>query len=657
MLPDETCWFLAIDFDKQNWKDDALAVMSVCKELGVPAVLERSRSGQGGHIWIFFEEAIDAGLARKLGCALLTQTMERTNQIGLRSYDRLFPNQDTLPKGGLGNLIALPLQGVPRKNGNSVFVDEHMQPYADQWQFLSQIKKMSKKQVAEFVKEADRNLSILSVGYSDQNYNEKPWDQRTQVLKEKVIEGPLPDKATIVISNMIYMEKSDLPPILISQISRLAAFQNPDFYKTQAMRLPTYGKPRVISCTEEFPKHIALPRGCLQEILDLLNTYAIKPIIRDERTTGIPIHATFTGTLTMVQDAATRAILTKETGILSAIPGFGKTIVAASIIAQRKVNTLILVHRRELMDQWNERLSIFLDTEKKHIGLIGGGKEKRTGQIDIAVIQSLNQKGIIKEYINEYGQIIVDECHHISAFSYEQVLKKAKAKYVLGLTATPIRQNGHHPIVFMQCGPIRFCVDAKSQIATRGMEHRVIPRYTQFRLSPQVSSPGIQDIYQMLIDDEARNEMIFDDLLKCLDQGRSPILLTERTAHVEYFQKRLEKFAKNVIVLRGGMGKKEREQLRQRIANVPDHEERVLIATGKLIGEGFDDARLDTLFLVYPISWKGTLQQYAGRLHRSHVNKKDVQIYDYVDSQVPVLLSMYKKRVKGYKMMGYTGVE
>ncbi|TDF97057.1 TOTE conflict system archaeo-eukaryotic primase domain-containing protein [Paenibacillus piri] len=658
MLPDETCWFLAVDFDKRNWKEDALSVMTVCKELNVPAALERSRSGQGGHIWIFFDEAIDANLARKLGCAILTKTMDKRNQIGLDSYDRLFPNQDTLPKGGFGNLIALPLQGIPRKSGNSVFVDETFQPYPDQWLFLSQLKKMSREHVQGIVQDAVSNSSVLNVGYRDPDTDaEKPWEQANEILEERHIEEPLPSKVKIVLSNMIYIEKNDLPPVMINRIFRLAAFQNPDFYKTQAMRLSTFGKPRVISCAEDFPKHIALPRGCLQGLLDFLKIHSIEPVIADERFQGIHIDVDFNGTLTMLQDTAARSILAHETGILSATTAFGKTVVAASIIAKRKINTLILVNRRELMDQWKERLSTFLNVDKKSIGVIGGGKEKRTGQIDIAVIQSLNQKGIIKEYINEYGQIVVDECHHVSAFSFEQILKKATAKHVFGLTATPTRQDGHQPIVLMQCGPIRIRVDAKSQALTRNMQLKVIPRYTPFRMPNQLSNPGIQDVYRALINDEERNEMIFDDLLRCLEQGRSPILLAERTAHVEYFEKRLQNFAKNVIVLRGGMGKKQRASLREKIAAIGDKEERVLIATGKLIGEGFDDARLDTLFLVHPISWKGTLQQYAGRLHRSHINKIDVQVYDYIDLQVPVLMSMFRKRVKGYKLMGYTGVD
>ncbi|BBH22429.1 helicase [Paenibacillus baekrokdamisoli] len=660
MLQDETCWFLAIDFDKQNWMQDAAAVMKTCEDLQIPVALERSRSGNGGHIWIFFEQPAEASLARKFGCVLLTKTMENRYELGLDSYDRLFPNQDTLPKGGFGNLIALPLQGGPRKEGNSVFVDENFTPYEDQWSFLSGLRKMSLSQVESKLQELTRSSKVLNVGIWEEEEEDRPWENKQIDFDEKDKEMTLPSKVHIILSNMIYIEKNGLSAWMINRIGRLASFQNPDFYKTQAMRLPTFGKPRVIGCAEDFLKHIALPRGCLQLVSNFFMKYGVELSITDERYKGIEVDLHFSGQLSTLQDAAARSILAHDTGILSATTAFGKTVVAASIIASRKVNTLVLVHRRELMDQWKERLSTFLNLHSKDIGVIGGGKEKRTGIIDIAVIQSLNNKGKIKDYLTEYGQIIVDECHHVSAFSFEQVLKKTNAKYVVGLTATPTRQDGHQPIVLMQCGPIRTRIDAKSQALVRGFEHKVVPRYTSFQLPtqmPGIPGPSIQTIYQLLVEDEIRNELIFDDLLKCLNQGRSPILLAERTTHVEYFEKKLEKFAKNVIVLRGGMGKKQREELRQRIANITDTEERVFIATGKLIGEGFDDARLDTLFLVHPISWKGSLQQYAGRLHRSHANKQDVQIYDYVDIQVPLLMSMYKKRIKGYRAMGYSGME
>ncbi|OAS13321.1 TOTE conflict system archaeo-eukaryotic primase domain-containing protein [Paenibacillus oryzisoli] len=657
MLQNETCWFLAMDFDKQDWNQDAVAVLTTCEDLQIPAALERSRSGNGGHIWIFFEQPIEASVARSLGCALITRTMENRHELGLDSYDRLFPNQDTLPRGGFGNLIALPLQGGPRKEGNSVFIDANFKPYEDQWSFLAGLRKLSLAQVETLLQEVTRYSSILNVGNWEDVSEDRPWEIQQVQFNDEEVGIDLPSQVQLVLSNMIYIEKNELSNNAINRIKQLASFPNPDFYKTQAMRLSTYGKSRVIGCAEDFARHIALPRGCFHALIKLFEKNNVTYSITDERNVGIDIDVQFKGQLSVLQDAAARSILAHDTGILSATTAFGKTVVASSIIASRKVNTLVLVHRRELMDQWKERLSTFLNVNIKEIGVIGGGKEKRTGKIDIAVIQSLNNKGHIKEYLSEYGQIIVDECHHISAFSFEQVLKKAKAKYVIGLTATPTRQDGHQPIVLMQCGPIRTRIDAKSQVLTRGFEHKVVPRYTSFQMPPQTINPSIQTIYQHLVDDENRNELIFDDLLKCLNQGRSPILLAERTAHVEYFEKRLEKFAKNVIVLRGGMGKKQREAIRQKIASIPDTEERVFIATGKLIGEGFDDARLDTLFLVHPISWKGSLQQYAGRLHRSHANKKDVQIYDYIDIQVSILMSMYKKRIAGYRAMGYSGME
>ncbi|MBP1991765.1 TOTE conflict system archaeo-eukaryotic primase domain-containing protein [Paenibacillus eucommiae] len=608
MLKDETCWFLAIDFDKKNWQEDTAVVMRVCKERQIPAALERSRSGNGGHIWIFFSEPLSASLARKLGTTLLTLTMKQRYQLGLDSYDRLFPNQDTLPKGGFGNLIALPLQGGPRKSGNSVFVDEFFQPYEDQWQFLFGLGKLTEDEVISFLQKYDLESNFLQLGFLDSEGDEdRPWEAKGKALDISKREQ-LPDTVTLVISNRLYVSKKGLSPDMLNQLMRLASFANPDFYKTQALRLSTYGKPRVICCAEDLSNNMVLPRGCLQQVQAFFKHHDIELSISDERSEGSPIHTKFCGTLTTMQDTAARAIMAHDMGILAAATAFGKTVVASNIIANRQVNTLVLVHRRELMDQWKERLQTFLDLPKESIGIVGGGKDKRTGIVDIAVIQSLNHKGEVKDYIKDYGQIIVDECHHVSAFSFEQVLMQAKSKYVFGLTATPKRQDGQEAIMIMQLGPVRIRVDAKMQAVSRGFSLTVIPRYTQFQLPGGSETKGIQDIYQLLVTDEERNSKIFDDLLSCLDKGRSPLLLLERTAHVAYFEKRLEKFAKNIIVLRGGMGKKQREAIRQQIASIPDHEERVFIATGKLIGEGFDDARLDTLFLAHPISWKGTLQ-------------------------------------------------
>lgn len=656
MLEDESCWFLAMDFDKANWKQDAEAVMQTCRDHGISAALERSRSGNGGHIWIFFSEALPAYMARRLGTILLSLTMNSRYQLGLDSYDRLFPNQDTMPKGGFGNLIALPLQGGPRKAGNSVFIDENGHPYQDQWWFLSEIRRLSAEEVVHFIGEHATEDQLGWVDMANSDEAAEPWERKTKDTHSPNL-GTMPNSIKLVLSDRLYIPKQDLPPGVIHDLMKSASFPNPDFYKAQAMRLSTFGKPRVISCAEMIPHHIVLPRGCMEQTMDYFRRCGVEVTIEDKCFLGEGITAEFIGELTMLQDAAVRTMTTQDIGILSAATGFGKTVVAAGIIARRKVNTLILFHRRELMDQWRERMQTFHDIPKSSIGVVGGGKEKRTGKIDIAVIQSLNRKGEIKDFVQEYGQVIVDECHHLSAFSFEQVLMRVKAKYLIGLTATPKRQDGQEAIVMMQPGPIRMNIDARALTSMRSFTLTVVPRYTSFRLPDAMTMLSIQDVYQLLVNDEDRNTMIFDDLLRVLDEGRSPLLLVERTSHAEYFEQRLQSFAKNVIFLRGGMGKIQREAVRARIAAIPDHEERVFIATGKLIGEGFDDARLDTLFLVHPISWSGTLQQYAGRLHRTHANKSEVKVYDYVDIQVPVLIGMYKKRVKGYRKMGYQGAE
>lgn len=653
LLHDESCMFLAIDFDKKSWQDDVLAFHKVCRENQIPAAVERSRSGNGAHVWIFFQEPVPASLARNMGSSLLTSTMEQRHQLGLDSYDRLFPNQDTMPKGGLGNLIALPLQGMSRQRGNAVFLDDDLNPYPDQWSFLSLLKKMKRTEVEQFVHEAAKKGSILGVQESgaDEGAGDRPWFQLfPEEQSAGRLNGPFPEHLSIVESNMVYIEKAKLSPALYNHLQRTATFANPKFYHTQSLRMPTYNIPRIIDCSEQFPRYLALPRGCKDEVIRTLEDYGIEGKVKDERFAGEPIDVMFHEELYDHQKEAAESLLAHETGVLAATTAYGKTVLAAWMLAKRGVNTLILVYTKQLMEQWKESLARFLRLSAKDIGQIGGGKSKRTGKIDVALMQSINRKGTVKEFVTDYGHVIVDECHHLAAFSFEQIMKKVKAKYVLGLTATPTRKDGHHPIIMMQCGPIRYRVDVKKQAESRPFEHIIIPRYTQFQ---SWESSSIQDVYSALINDEHRNGLIFDDLLLSLDQRRTPLLLTERTAHVEYFADRLKPFVKNVLVLRGGMGKKQLDEVMKRLKEIPDGEERVIIATGRYIGEGFDDPRLDTLFLAMPISWKGTLQQYAGRLHRFHPDKKLVQVYDYVDRHVPMLQRMYEKRKKGYEMMGY----
>lgn len=657
LLPDETCWFLAIDFDKKTWADDSHAFIETGRELNVPAALERSRSGNGGHVWIFFERVVSASTARKLGCAILTRTMERRHQLGLDSYDRLFPNQDTMPKGGFGNLIALPLQFAPRKCGNSVFIDAELRPHSNQWEFLSTVQRISVEAAEEIITEAQRTGDLIGVRISiaDEEDGHDPWTlppSRRRI--ERPIEGPLPASVAIVRANLLYVEKQGLPPAMLNRLLRLAAFQNPEFYKAQAMRLPTYAKPRVIACGQDFPKHVAVPRGCLMDVMALLRTHHIRPEVQDARFLGVPVEVEFDGQLRPVQEDAVRQIADHDEGILSAPTAFGKTAVAAWLIAKRRVNTLILVHRQQLLDQWQERLAMFLKVPPPSIGQVGGGKMHRTGCVDVAVIQSLYQKEAVKDFVAEYGQVIVDECHHISAFTFEQVMREVKAKYVLGLTATPTRKDGHHPIIYMQCGPVRFSMSPKAMAETNPLEHRVIPRQTDFRMPADLAEVAIQDVYAALTNHASRNEMIAVDITYALAAGRSPLLLTGRTEHLQYFANKLGGTAKHVFVLKGGMGTKQRREIAAAMAAVRDDESRLILATGSYIGEGFDDARLDTLFLAMPISWKGTLQQYVGRLHRLHDTKRVVQVYDYVDDAVPMLARMFERRLKGYSTIGYS---
>lgn len=657
LLTDETCWFLAVDFDKTTWSDDAKAFLETCSTFQVPAILERSRSGNGGHIWIFFETPVHAATARKLGTMLLTNTMSRRPEIGLDSYDRLFPSQDTMPKGGFGNLIALPLQKKPREQENSIFVDSDHIPYPDQWSFLSSVQKMTQPELDRLSKTFQDESEITGVRsvVTDETENE-PWRLTpSRKYKEPPVPGPLPDQLNLVVSNQIYIEKDELPAPLRNRIIRLAAFQNPEFYKAQAMRLSTFGKPRIISCCEEYPKHLALPRGCLEELIQLLTELTIHPEIRDERVSGNPLVVSFQGTLRPEQQLAANHMIQHDIGVLSASTAFGKTVIGAWLIAQRKTSTLVIVHRRQLMDQWVESLQTFLGLGKKEIGQIGGGKHKPIGNIDVAMIQSLVDKGSVKDLVGDYGHVIVDECHHISASSFELVIRRAKARFITGLSATVTRQDGHHPIIFMQCGLVRHRVDDRKQAASRSFTHKVIVRRTTFTIPFQQENqtPGIQAVYAALTEDHERNEMIIEDVVAAIRAGRSPVLLTERREHLAYFENALLDRVKNVIVLAGGMGRKQLGAVIDKLKNVPRDEERLIIATGRYLGEGFDDARLDTLFLALPIAWKGTVAQYAGRLHRDYDQKNEVIIYDYVDDLVPVLSGMFAKRKKGYKAIGY----
>lgn len=659
MMADETCDFLAMDFDKETWQMDVLAVLETCRIQQIPAALERSRSGNGGHVWLFFTEAVPATLARKLGSFLLTETMERRPELGLASYDRLFPNQDTLPKGGFGNLIALPMQKQPRESGNSVFVDETFTPYPDQWAFLSSVQRTSRERMETITQDAESRGRVVGVRFALAPDDEsEPWNSPpSRRYREPAITDALPEEIEVVLADQVYLAKTSLPPALRNRLLRLAAFQNPEFYRAQAMRLPTYDKPRIIACAEDLTEHIALPRGCFEEVLALFKELKIKLRIRDERVAGNPLELQFTGTLYPKQEAAAAAMLAHDTGVLSATTAFGKTVLAAHMIAARGVNTLVLVHRQQLLEQWIERLSSFLGLPAKSIGRLGGGHKKLTGNIDVALIQSLVRKGVVDDRVADYGHLIVDECHHLSAHSFELVARRAKARFVLGLSATVARKDGHHPIIFMQCGPVRHRVDAKQQADARPFSHHVIVRPTglrpMFEPAPDLRLEYL-DLCTEIVRSEPRNAMIRDDVVAALREGRSPLVLTERTEHVAILAEMIRPHAPHLIVLQGGMGRKALREALAQLAEIPENESRVVIATGKFVGEGFDDSRLDTLFLTMPVSWRGIVAQYAGRLHRLHHDKREVRIHDYADLDIPMLSRMFDKRCAGYEAVGYT---
>ena len=647
LLTNDYCYFLAVDFDDEQWSEDAKAFLVSCDELGVSAYFEISRSGSGAHIWIFFDKAVTARDARRLGSAIISYTCNRTRQLKLTSYDRLFPNQDSMPKGGFGNLIALPLQKKPRESGFSLFVNQELQPYEDQWAFLVSVSKMPIEDIEPVILKATGGAHPLDVTFIEEEDLNTPWQAATEI-REKLSE-PMPAFLTVTMANQLYFEKSALPQSLSNRLIRLAAFQNPEFYKAQAMRFPVWDKPRIIGCAENFPKYLALPRGCLDAVLSLLQENRIQYELVDKRENGKKISTQFIGQLRLDQETALAELLHHDIGVLSAPTAFGKTVLAASLIAQRGVNTLVLVHRTELLQQWQQRLETFLQTEKGDIGVLGAGKKKLSGKIDIAVVQSLSRGGDVNPVVENYGQVIVDECHHLGASSFELLLKRVKAKYVLGLTATPFRRDGLQPIIFMQCGPIRY--KASSPLgAPHDLSVNVYTLETKFDLPPE---SGIQDVLGHLANDQTRIAFVVEKISSAYSKGRKILVLTERTEHLIQLHNALVNNVPELFLLHGRMSKKQRAELVASLNALSDEKPRILLSTGKLVGEGFDHPALDTLVLAMPISWRGNLQQYAGRLHREHALKTNVQIIDFIDATHSTLLKMWNKRKTGYKAMGY----
>ena len=652
LLQDNTCQFLAIDFDKSDWKEAVSASIKACHAIEVPYAVEISRPCQGAHLWVFMSEPVPAKDARQLGFAILDKAMELYPHLSFDSYDRLFPSQDILPEGGFGNLIALPLQFQARKQGNTEFVESSLQPYQNQWRFLNELKTISPKSLNKLLLNKASNTNKLRDEYDD-NEMLLPWEKSAKVEQSQI--AGTPKTVSLTLANHIYIEIDDLPTPLVAQLRRLASFSNPVFFKTQAMRFSTHGIPRYISCAriENGPvgkKWLSLPRGCYDDTLSLLKEQKITPEIDDKRNEGDRlVKLKFLGVLRKNQLKAVAAITKNDTGVLHAPTAFGKTVTAIGVIKKRKVNTLILTHSKQLLGQWQERLQAFL--EGVDIGVFHGGKKKPSGQIDIATYQSLINKkdNSVSELVQDYGQVVIDECHHISAPSFEMVLNEVRAKYVLGLTATPYRQDGHQKIIFMVSGPIRHNVKATH---SDSFEQKVIVNQLHHQppeeIIEQDTRPKISDVYNWIMTNQVRSEKIVTDIIAQISLGKHPLALTERRQHAEELHRLLVDAGINSVVLRGGMSAKNTKQANDKLIDA-----QVIVATGKYIGEGFDLPRLDTLFLAMPVAWKGSLAQYAGRIHRESEGKEQVTIFDYVDASLPMLQRMFKKREKGYKLIGY----
>jgi len=635
LLADETCWLVAIDLDGPSWREDVGALRDTAHELDVPVLAERSQSGNGAHMWVLFSRPVTARVARAVGSLLLTRAMRRRS-IAMGSYDRLFPSQDTMPAGGFGNLIALPLQRARRAEGCTVFLGEDLEPHPDQWVYLASVQRMAGEQAEQIAADAERAGGTL--GLSERNHtNAHTRPRKLAPAATGALEVRLTGRVEIPVV--------DLASEFRDRLRRTAAFANPEFFERERARLSTHKTPRVIACHEDDGDRLLLPRGCLEQVVDEFDAAGIDLTVRDERSDGDPISVTFAGTLTKPQQAAVNAMAAHETGVLIAPPGAGKTVMATALIAKRARSTLVLVHRRPLLEQWISRLAEFLDIAPDEIG--SPAKTSGSSGIDVAMVQTLTRREGID--LSRYGHVILDECHHVPAFSVERLMRDLPARVITGLTATPQRRDGHDPIVNMQCGPVRHTLKHAEQIET-ATRRVLVTRDSQFDPAGLPVDPGIQEILSAVAADATRTRRIATDAATELSEGRYPLVLTERREHLDAIAELVASETERIVVLHGGMGVRARRHADEMLATDGP---RVVLATGRYIGEGFDDPRLDTLMLAMPIAWKGTMTQYAGRLHRHHDAKHEVRIIDYVDLAVPVLRRMYAKRQHAYTSLGY----
>ena len=682
LFPDGTCWFLVFDFDNHddeetpsiNWQEEVDALRKICINVGIDALVERSRSGHGAHVWIFFSEAIQAAKARRFGEALLAKGAESVNLKSFHYYDRMMPMQDSLPEGKLGNLIALPLQGRALRQGNSAFVDENWIPSFDQWGRLLNTQRLSEKDLDTFIKAWCPDNQTMGLFQNDME--EETRDEGLLLFGKSPKSSPYhfysDDSAgpvQITLADGVYIDKRGLKPRLQNSIRRIAAYSNPQFFQNLHLGFSNHETPRIIYNGYDDGNYIVIPRGCLEDLEGRLSIAEISYTLVDKRQEGRPIKVAFNGSLYPEQSMAAGHLLMYDNGILAAATAFGKTVIGAYLIAQRKVNTLVLVHNMEILDNWVKDLSRFLSVDenpptyltpkgrikqrKSVIGTFSSQKNAATGIIDIAMITSLGKEEDINEMVRDYGMVIVDECHHSAAETHEHVLRAATARYIYGMTATAKRGDRQDKKLIMLYGPIRYRYTAKERAEKQGIGHYVYPRFTRvIDLSP-TEHKHITGCFRPIVKDELRNRQIVSDTIDCVKKGRTPVVMSKLREHAESLYQQLQGAADHVFLLQGGNSLKARAELRERMAVVGRNESVIVVATGQYIGEGFNYPRLDTMLLAMPISFEGNVEQYAGRLNRDYDGKKDVIIYDYIDQNIPKLERMYHKRLRTYKRIGF----
>ncbi len=672
MLKDDTCRFIVFDFDNHNeeqevskgWQEEVDALRRICSLCGIDCLVERSRSGKGAHVWIFFSEAVPAAKARMFGNTLITKGAELVSLSNFRYYDRMLPMQDFLPENGLGNLIALPWQGQAMKNGNTLFVDDQWRPLRDQYKVLTEVRKLSLQKVDAYISEWCPDNNPYGQLQEDE---EEPKERELFDTRNGFSPSDSSGKVRIIIENGLYINKNGLKPRLQNSIRRLAAYSNQEFYQNLKQGLPTWNIPRIVYCGYDDGDYIVLPRGCRESLTDALSDAGIQYEISDQRQDGRSINVQFSGELYPEQIAAVEKLSAFDNGVLHAATSFGKTVVGAYLIAKRKVNTLVLVHNVEIMSGWVKALEQFLLIDEqlpaystpsgriKHrascIGTFSSQKNALSGIVDIAMITSLGRDDAINPIVRNYGMVIMDECHHAAAYTCESVLRALTAKYVYGFTANYKRGDGQDKKIFMQLGPVRHRYTALERAEKQGIGHYVYPRFT--RVVDVSEKLSISDAFSLVAGSEMRNLQIVSDAAECVKMGRTPIVMTKRKEHAARLFEMLQGAAQHVFLLQGGGSLKDRELLRSQMAAVPRDESMLAVAIGQYVGEGFNYPRLDTLLLAMPISFESNVEQYAGRLNRDYEGKKDVIIFDYIDQYVSMLERMYHKRLRTYKRIGF----